>query len=123
MGEHKERYYFELAIGAALWSHEACVSFEVEEGRRIVCSVALAKEARYGKDALEIREALEKQLRADMKERAAREALPPDTAEWVESTEGPVPVPRSTLEDLGYVQLPRLREDVPEHWRKTLDKL
>ncbi len=107
MGEHKERHYFELAIGAALWSHEACVSFEVEEGRRIICSVALTKEAGSGKDHLEIREALEKQLRADMKSRADREARPPDTA-------------RTTLEDLGYVQLPRLREDVPEHWRRII---
>ncbi|MHC4137630.1 MAG: hypothetical protein ACYS0K_22010 [Planctomycetota bacterium] len=109
-----ERYYFELAYGG--WGFEACVEFEVEEGRSMVCSVALAEEAGQGKDDREIREALEKQLRADMKERATLATNMRLESGWPEAPRG------SVLRSLGYTQLSPI-EGEPEHWRRTLDKL
>jgi len=139
MGEHKDRYYFEPAYGASPWGHEACVEFEVEEGRRMVCSVAVARVAGYGRNADEICKALEKQLRADMKQRAEMEparfksgfpdspegmtAVPPDRPrESVLKNMGYVQLRESLLKNMGYAQLPRPREDVPEHWRKIVSK-
>jgi len=122
MGEHKDGGYFKLVYrDDSLWSLEACVEFEVEEGRRMVCSVAVARVAGYGRNADEICRALEKQLREDMKERAALATSGGETAEGVKAV-SPHRPRELVLGSLGYALMSQI-EGQPEHWRKTLDKL